>query len=120
MHGYSLCPNHTQGVSAAPVSDDNMFQWDATIIGPEETAWEGTGTCSVGGVAPHRARARAPPNIACSLFATHLLPNPPGGMFTLRLSFPDTYPDAPPKARFVCEMYHPNGSVAGVGLALLC
>lgn len=29
------------GVSASPVSEDNVFEWDATIIGPEETAWEG-------------------------------------------------------------------------------
>lgn len=30
-----------QGCSASPVSDDNVFEWDATVIGPEESPWEG-------------------------------------------------------------------------------
>mmetsp|Transcript_10422 Transcript_10422/g.24986 ORF Transcript_10422/g.24986 Transcript_10422/m.24986 type:complete len:165 (+) Transcript_10422:74-568(+) len=29
------------GVSAAPTSDDDVTQWTASIVGPEETAWEG-------------------------------------------------------------------------------
>ena len=29
------------GVSASPVSDDNMYLWQATIIGPDESPWEG-------------------------------------------------------------------------------
>jgi ubiquitin-protein ligase len=30
-----------QGASAAPVHDDNIFVWNATIFGPSETCWEG-------------------------------------------------------------------------------
>jgi ubiquitin-conjugating enzyme E2 A len=30
-----------QGASAAPVRDDNLFVWEATIFGPEECMWEG-------------------------------------------------------------------------------
>jgi hypothetical protein len=30
-----------EGVSASPVSDSNIFLWNATIVGPDETAWEG-------------------------------------------------------------------------------
>eukprot|EP00002_Diphylleia_rotans_P025945 TRINITY_DN514_c0_g3_i6.p1 TRINITY_DN514_c0_g3~~TRINITY_DN514_c0_g3_i6.p1 ORF type:complete len:157 (-),score=21.63 TRINITY_DN514_c0_g3_i6:155-625(-) len=33
--------NPPEGVSASPVSDENMFVWEATIFGPEETPWEG-------------------------------------------------------------------------------
>lgn len=29
-------------------------------------------------------------------------------MFRLRLTFPDEYPMKPPKARFTCDMWHPN------------
>eukprot|EP00742_Colponemidia_sp_Colp-10_P000940 GILJ01001019.1.p1 GENE.GILJ01001019.1~~GILJ01001019.1.p1 ORF type:complete len:174 (+),score=17.73 GILJ01001019.1:60-524(+) len=30
-----------EGVSASPVSEDNMFVWQASIVGPDETPWEG-------------------------------------------------------------------------------
>mmetsp|Transcript_11597 Transcript_11597/g.27566 ORF Transcript_11597/g.27566 Transcript_11597/m.27566 type:complete len:173 (-) Transcript_11597:43-561(-) len=59
------------GCSASPVSEDNMLLWNATIIGPDESPWE-------------------------------------GGIFSLRLQFPEAYPDKPPKVRFTCEMFHPN------------
>eukprot|EP01126_Amoeba_proteus_P037794 TRINITY_DN3915_c0_g1_i14.p1 TRINITY_DN3915_c0_g1~~TRINITY_DN3915_c0_g1_i14.p1 ORF type:complete len:105 (-),score=8.46 TRINITY_DN3915_c0_g1_i14:16-330(-) len=29
------------GASAAPIRDDNLFDWEATIFGPEECMWEG-------------------------------------------------------------------------------
>jgi hypothetical protein len=31
-----------------------------------------------------------------------------GGLYTATLSFPKTYPNAPPKMQFTCDMYHPN------------
>ena len=30
-----------QGASASPLNDDNIYIWNATIFGPEGTAWEG-------------------------------------------------------------------------------
>eukprot|EP01025_Chloroclados_australasicus_P006758 TRINITY_DN1215_c1_g1_i5.p3 TRINITY_DN1215_c1_g1~~TRINITY_DN1215_c1_g1_i5.p3 ORF type:complete len:171 (-),score=14.81 TRINITY_DN1215_c1_g1_i5:353-865(-) len=30
-----------EGVSASPMSEDNLFIWTATIFGPDDTAWEG-------------------------------------------------------------------------------
>jgi len=30
-----------EGVSASPVSEDNLFVWNATVFGPDETPWEG-------------------------------------------------------------------------------
>jgi len=33
----------------------------------------------------------------------------PGGIFSMRMLFPANYPDGPPKLRFTCEMFHPNG-----------
>ena len=31
-----------------------------------------------------------------------------GGIFSLRLTFPDQYPDRPPRVRFTCDIFHPN------------
>jgi len=31
-----------------------------------------------------------------------------GGIFSLRMTFPETYPDKAPKVRFITEIYHPN------------
>ncbi|KAL0481088.1 ubiquitin conjugating enzyme E2 [Acrasis kona] len=30
-----------EGVSAAPIEDDDLYVWNATIVGPADTAWEG-------------------------------------------------------------------------------
>jgi len=72
MNDYRACrENPPEGCSAAPVSDSNLFVWDAMISGPAETPWE-------------------------------------GGLFSLRLSFSENYPDTPPQIRFTTEIFHPN------------
>jgi ubiquitin-conjugating enzyme E2 A len=32
-----------------------------------------------------------------------------GGIFSLRMTFCDQYPDKPPKVRFTTKAFHPNG-----------
>ena len=32
-----------------------------------------------------------------------------GGIFSLRMTFCDQYPDKPPKVRFTTKVFHPNG-----------
>eukprot|EP00919_Chromeraceae_sp_WS-2016_P044162 GHVR01105245.1.p1 GENE.GHVR01105245.1~~GHVR01105245.1.p1 ORF type:complete len:168 (+),score=23.31 GHVR01105245.1:42-506(+) len=59
------------GISASPVSDSDLHTWQASIVGPEETPWE-------------------------------------GGIFSLTIVCPNTYPDKPPTVRFNTEMFHPN------------
>ena len=61
-----------EGITAGPVSEDDMFIWEALIQGPEGTPFE-------------------------------------GGVFPAELRFPKDYPLAPPKMKFVTEMWHPNG-----------
>lgn len=82
-----------EGCSAAPLNDSNLFLWNASIIGPDDSPWE-------------------------------------GGIYSIRLQFPEAYPSKPPKvstlklcthisfkknmarkltrAGFMCEMWHPN------------
>ena len=59
------------GCSASPLSDDSLFVWNATIMGPQDTPWE-------------------------------------GGIFSLRLTFGERYPEKPPRVRFTTDMFHPN------------
>lgn len=60
-----------EGCSASPISDDNMFVWNATLVGPQDTPWE-------------------------------------GGVFQLRITFSEQYPEKPPRVRFTSEIFHPN------------
>ncbi len=32
-----------------------------------------------------------------------------GGIYALKMTFPEEYPDKPPKVRFTTKMFHPNG-----------
>ena len=59
--------NPPEGVSASPLSDENIYVWGGTIFGTDDTAWE-------------------------------------GGIFSMRLTFPEQYPDKPPRVRFTSEM----------------
>lgn len=60
-----------EGVSASPHSDDNLYVWSATVMGPDESPWE-------------------------------------GGVFSLRMTFSEQYPEKPPRVRFISEIFHPN------------
>ena len=78
-----------EGASASPLSENNLFVWGATIFGPEDTPWEGK---------------------FVQVF-TNIKLWPKGGIFSLRMTFPETYPDRAPKVRFITEIYHPNGNI---------
>jgi ubiquitin-protein ligase len=70
----SLSSDPPEGITAGPVSEDDMFLWEALIQGPEGTPFE-------------------------------------GGIFPAELRFPKDYPLAPPKMKFVTDVWHPNGTL---------
>ncbi|KAJ3293660.1 Ubiquitin-conjugating enzyme E2 15 [Borealophlyctis nickersoniae] len=72
-----LAKSPVEGFSAGLSDENNIYEWDVMIVGPEGTDYE-------------------------------------GGFFKARLSFPRSYPQMPPKMRFISEMWHPNVYSNGV------
>jgi ubiquitin-conjugating enzyme E2 G2 len=68
-----LSSDAPDGITAGPVSEDDMFLWEALIQGPDDTPFA-------------------------------------GGIFPAELRFPKDYPLAPPKMKFVVDVWHPNGT----------
>lgn len=66
-----LSSDPPEGITAGPVSEDDMFVWEALIQGPEGTPFE-------------------------------------NGIFPAELKFPKDYPLAPPKMKFLVDVWHPN------------
>ena len=69
----SLSSDPPEGITAGPITEDDMFLWEALIQGPEGTPFE-------------------------------------GGVFPAELKFPKDYPLAPPKMKFLVDVWHPNGT----------
>ena len=59
------------GVTVGLVNEDNIFEWQCTLKGPNDTSYR-------------------------------------GGLFYLRVNFPDNYPNKPPEVTFRTPIYHLN------------
>jgi ubiquitin-protein ligase len=81
--------------SAGPTGD-NMFQWQATIMGP---------VCLFFCLVTLRTYAVTFCDQGDSPYA--------GGVFFLSITFPTDYPFKPPKVSFTTRIYHPNINANG-------
>ncbi|KAK7574505.1 hypothetical protein V9T40_011696 [Parthenolecanium corni] len=70
-----LVTNPPEGIVAGPVSEDNFFEWEALITGPE-------GTCFEGGIFPAKL-----------VFPVDYPLSPPKMQFTCDMFHPNVYPD---------------------------
>lgn len=70
-----LTNNPPEGIVAGPIAEDNFFEWEALILGPEDTPFEG-------GVFP-----------AVMTFPTDYPLSPPKMRFTCGIFHPNIYPD---------------------------
>jgi len=73
-----------------PQSDDDLFNMIAELRGPEGTAYEGTTSKPSQIPVPHANSSGI------------------GGIFTLSLSLPPSYPNSPPTITFRTKCCHPN------------
>ncbi|EDQ84118.1 uncharacterized protein MONBRDRAFT_35343 [Monosiga brevicollis MX1] len=76
------------GILAAPISEDNFFEWEAFITGPDETPFE---------FGVFRAILKFPPDYPN---------NPPSMQFTTDVFHPNVYPDG----RVCISILHPPGN----------
>ena len=102
--------------SAGPVGDD-PFHWQATILGPPESPFEGKRPLRVRydrvkKYVCRRDKGFFCPHHASSIISGFLFLYCPyfvaGGVFFLNIHFPTDYPFKPPKFAFTTRIYHPN------------
>ena len=92
------------GVSASPVTEDNLFTWNATIVGPEESPWEGAARA-----APTRSRA------SDRLTVPPLLFSQAGSSFSAyssRISTPTRRPASSSSLKCFTQTFSPTGTSA--------
>eukprot|EP00924_Labyrinthula_sp_SR-Ha-C_P006677 snap_masked-scaffold_29-processed-gene-1.47-mRNA-1 protein AED:0.02 eAED:0.02 QI:0/-1/0/1/-1/1/1/0/167 len=82
-----LTKHSPEGIAAGPVNEENMFEWEALVAGPQDTCYDGG--C-------FHARLSFPKDYPL---------NPPKMKFTQKLFHPNVYPDGS-----VCiSILHPPG-----------
>ena len=95
--------NEDLGASVGLENDDDLFLWNVTFEGPEDSLYE----------VSHATRHRL---IEIESLMRHF-DFTQGGYFKTQLRFPQDYPNSPPEMRFVCPMWHPNSKYIVIPLS---
>mmetsp|Transcript_39765 Transcript_39765/g.62096 ORF Transcript_39765/g.62096 Transcript_39765/m.62096 type:complete len:143 (+) Transcript_39765:282-710(+) len=96
--------------SAAPVGD-NMYIWQATILGPKDSPYEeGCFSLRIQSIHPNSTAALMP--LKCSEGTAHLMEQPLSLTFQ-SCRYPADYPMTAPKCQFTTRIYHPNINESG-------
>lgn len=88
-----------------PISDDNLLELTATLLGPEGTAYEGIHSL------PKKKKQKKEEITKNSLPLPLFLltkKKQSGGKWTLHINLPTTYPSHPPTIHFTTPICHPN------------
>eukprot|EP00761_Pharyngomonas_kirbyi_P006858 gb/GECH01006867.1/.p1 GENE.gb/GECH01006867.1/~~gb/GECH01006867.1/.p1 ORF type:complete len:154 (+),score=11.80 gb/GECH01006867.1/:1-462(+) len=88
--------NPPEGTSAAPVSEDDLHTWEATIFGPPETPWEG-------GIFPLTLK-----------FPNNYPERPPKVYFKCEVFHPNVYADGTLCLDIIQEKWTPIYSVSSI------
>lgn len=86
-----------------PISDDNLLELTATLLGPEGTAYEGILSLS-----PPKKKGKKKQKSQTPLPLPNSTKNKPGGKWNLHINLPPTYPSHPPTIHFTTPICHPN------------
>ena len=103
----AACRCAVPGITAAPTAE-NARHFQVIILGPAQSPYDGSQPPLLTH-APHAPRAAPLADGARDRGAVRA-----GGMFKMELFLPEDYPMAPPKVRFLTNIYHPNVDKLGV------
>ncbi len=102
-----LNKNPVEGFSAGLVDDDDIYQWEVVVIGPQDTLlWESYSLVTFNAVVAELYIHSVP---CVDLDTIIFVICSEGGFFKATLTFPRDYPLRPPKMKFITEIWHPNG-----------
>lgn len=89
-----------------PISDDNLLELTATLLGPEGTAYEGNSLFQKKKKQKKGKYYKKP--LPLPLFLLTKQKKNQGGKWNLHINLPTTYPSHPPTIHFTTPICHPN------------
>ena len=100
LKDYTNNPNEAL-LHLGPVDSDDLLHWEAVLKGVKGTPYEGTNY-------PPQPAPPSPRFTAPRIATNNNIINNSGGLWSLSITIPPNYPNAPPTIRFNTRISHPN------------